>query len=194
MLCARRAQVPATEARFVRRPRGTREEPGGAGSHAFAGVAHFSGGDDVEIVGQVIVRRPADVVFDFFADMVRLTEWAPEEFVSVTRDTPDPIGLRSRFAYVMKRARSKSTFEWETFERPTRLVWSGPRVDIGPGWVEMWGEYMFETVEGGTQVHARFRPKLGGAIRILAPVVKIRNTLVLGRQLKRARDLMERQA
>jgi hypothetical protein len=148
----------------------------------------------VEIVGQVIVRRPADVVFNFFADMVRLAEWAPEDFVSVARDTPDPIGLSSRFTYVMKRARAKSTFEWETFERPRRLVWSGQRVDIGPGWVEFWGEYMFETVEGGTQVHARFRPKLGGAIRFLALVVKIRNTLVLGRQLRRARDLMERQA
>lgn len=148
----------------------------------------------MEIVGQVIVRRPADVVFNFFADMVRLPEWAPEDFVSVARDTPDPIGLSSRFTYVMKRARAKSTFEWETFERPRRLVWSGPRVDIGPGWVEFWGEYMFETVDGGTQVTARFRPKLGGATRFLAPVIKIRNTLVLGRQLRRARDLIERQA
>ena len=148
----------------------------------------------MEIVGRVIVRRPADVVFNFFADMVRLPEWAREDFVSVARDTPDAIGLSSRFTYVMKQARAKSTFEWETFERPRRLVWSGPRTAVGPGWVEFSGEYVFETVEGGTQVRARFRPKLGGAIRSLAPVVKIRNTLVLGRQLRRARDLMERQA
>jgi hypothetical protein len=148
----------------------------------------------VEIEGQVVVRRPVDVVFDLFADMVRLPEYAPEDFVSVTRDTPDPIGLSSRFTCVMKRARAKSTFEWETFERPMRLVWSGPRVDIGPGWVEFWGEYIFGTVEGGTQVHARFRPTLGGANRFLVPVIKIRNTLVLGRQLRRARDLIERQA
>ncbi len=148
----------------------------------------------MEIVGQVIVRRPADVVFNFFADMVRLPEWAPEDFVSVARDTPDPIGLSSRFTFVMKWPRVTSTFEWETFERPKRLVWSGSRVDIGPGWVEFWGEYMFDTVEGGTHVHARFRPKPGGAILFLAPVVKIRNTLVLGRQLRRARDLIERHA
>ena len=148
----------------------------------------------MKIVGQVVVRRPVDVVFDFFADMVRLPEYAPEDFVSVTRDTPDPIGLSSRFTYVMKRARARSTFDWETFERPRRLVWSGPRVAIGPGWVEFWGEYMFETVEGGTQVRARFRPTLGGANRFLAPAIKIRNTLVLGRQLRRARDLIERQA
>jgi len=145
----------------------------------------------VKIVGHVIVRRPVDVVFDFFADMTRLPEVAPEDFVSVARDTPDPIGPLSRFTYVMKRARAKSTYQWETFERPRRLVWSGPRADIGPGWVEFWGEYMFEPVEGGTQVTARFRPKLGGANRFLAPVIRIRNTLVLGRQLRRARDLME---
>ena len=148
----------------------------------------------MEIAGQVIVRRPVDVVFDFFADMARVPEYAGEDFVSVVRDTPDPIGLSSRFTFVMKRARAKATFVWETFERPSRLVWSGPRTDIGPGWVEFWGEYMFETVEGGTQVHARFRPKFGGANRIFAPVIKIRNTLVLGRQLRRAGDLMERQA
>jgi len=148
----------------------------------------------VEIAGHVMVRCPVDVVFDFFADMARLPEVAPEDFVSVARDTPDPIGPSSRFTFVMKRARAKSTYEWETFERPRRLVWSGPRVDIGPGWVEFWGEYMFDTVEGGTQVHARFRPKLGGANRFFAPFIKLRNTLVLGRQLRRARDLMERHA
>ena len=148
----------------------------------------------MEIVGHVVVRRPVDVVFDFFADMARLPEVAPEDFVSVARDTPDPIGPLSRFTYVMKRARATSTYAWETFERPRRLVWSGPRVDIGPGWVEFWGEYRFETVEGGTLVRARFRPTLGGANRFLAPVIKIRNTLVLGRQLRRARDLMERHA
>ena len=87
----------------------------------------------MEIVGQVIVRRPADVVFDFFADMVRLPDFAPEDFVSVTRDTPDPIGLSSRFTYVMKRARAKSTFQWETFERPRRLVWSAGRDWTGLG-------------------------------------------------------------
>ena len=148
----------------------------------------------MEVLGQVIVRRPTDVVFNFFADMVRLPEVAPEDFVSVARDTPDPIGLSSRFTYVMTRARATSTHEWEAFDRPRRLVWSGPRAHIGPGWVEFWGEYMFETVEGGTQVVARFRPRLGGANRFFAPVIKIRNTLVLGRQLRRARDLIERQA
>jgi hypothetical protein len=146
------------------------------------------------IVGRVMVRRPADVVFDFFSDMARLPEYAPEDFISVARDTPDPIGPSSRFTFLMRRARAKSTYVWETFERPRRLVWSGPRTDIGPGWVEFWGEYTFETVEGGTQVYARFRPKLGGANRFLAPAIKVRNTLVLGRQLRRARDLMERQA
>ena len=147
----------------------------------------------MQIVGDVMVRRPADVVFDFFADMARLPDIAPEDFVSVARDTPGPIGPSSRFTYLMKRARAKSTYVWETFERPTRLVWSGPRVGIGPGWVEFWGEYLFETVEGGTKVHARFRPRLGGANRFFAPVIKVRNTLVLARQLGRARDLMERQ-
>jgi len=148
----------------------------------------------VKIVGHVFVRRPVDVVFDFFADMARMAEVAPEDFVSVVRDTPDPIGPSSRFTYKMKRARAKSTYAWETFERPRRLVWSGPRTDVGPGWVEFWGEYVFEAVEGGTRILARFRPKLGGANRFLAPMIKLRNTLVLGRQLRRARDLIERHA
>ena len=148
----------------------------------------------MKITGQVTVRRPAEVVFDFFADMARLPEIAPEDFVSVSRDTPAPIGLSSRFTFLMKRAHAKSTYQWDAFERPRRLVWSGPRTKIGPGWVEFWGEYVFEAVEGGTRILARFRPKLGGANRFLAPMIKLRNTLVLGRQLRRARDLMERQA
>jgi len=146
----------------------------------------------MEISGQVMVNRPASLVFDFFADMTRLPEYAPEDFVSVARETPDPIGVSSRFSYVAKWARASSSFEWETFERPTRLVWSGPRVNMGPGWLEMRGEYLFETAAGGTRVQARFTPRLGGLIRCLAPMVKIRNTLVLSRQLKRVRDLIER--
>jgi hypothetical protein len=88
---------------------------------------------------EIAIARPLEEVFDFFADMSRVAEWAPEDFVSVERVDEGAIGAGTTFRYVTNGASAKSTFAWTTFRRPSELAFSGPRVDVGPGWVEALG-------------------------------------------------------
>ena len=138
------------------------------------------------------VARPPEAVFDYFADMTRFAEWATEDFVSVTRDFEGAIGKGSRFAYVTRGAGARSSFSWDTFDRPRELVFSGPRVDVGPGWVEGLGGYRFEPTAAGTRVTAWFEPTLGGFLRLMSPFARMRNSRLLERQLARAKAILER--
>jgi uncharacterized protein YndB with AHSA1/START domain len=140
------------------------------------------------------VRRPPEAVFDYFADMRHIPEWAAEDFVSVTRVNDGPIGRGTRFAYVTRGARAASWFAWDTFERPCELVFSGPRVNVGPGWVEGLGGYRFEPTADGTRASVWLQPTLGGLLALMSPVARMRNVRVLTHQLARVKDILERQA
>lgn len=140
---------------------------------------------------EVLIERPVNVVFDFFADMTHTAEWAPEDFVSVTRSDKGPIGRGSRFAFVTNGAQARSEFTWEIFDRPKELRFHGPRLDVGPGWVEGTGGYLFENRGNRTAVRAWFEPKLGGLLSLMSPFARMRNVRLLPRQLARAKALIE---
>ena len=140
---------------------------------------------------EILIARPIDVVFDFFADMTHIPEWAPEDFVDATRTGSGPIGKGTRFSFTTKGARAKSEFLWDVFKRPTELEFYGPRLDVGPGWVEGRGGYSFKARGKGTLARAWFEPKLGGILALMSPFARMRNVRLLGRQLERAKSLIE---
>jgi len=140
------------------------------------------------------ITRPPHAVFEFFADMTQLPRWAPEDFVSVERierDDDGEVGLGTKFELVTKGASARATFAWDRFDPATRLEFSGPRLDVGPGWVEGKGGYRFEATEHGTRVSAWFEPTLGGFLRLMSPFARMRNVRLLGKQLARAKQLLE---
>jgi uncharacterized protein YndB with AHSA1/START domain len=143
------------------------------------------------IQAEILIARPVEVVFDHLADMTRLAEWAPEDFVRVSRLAGGPVGQGSRFEYETTGAHAVSWLAWDTFDRPHRLAWSGPRVSIGPGWVEGRGDYLLEADDGQTRLRAGLQPRLGGLIRLLDPVVARRNTRKLRDQLARLKRQIE---
>jgi uncharacterized protein YndB with AHSA1/START domain len=140
------------------------------------------------------VTRPPEAVFDYFADMSHLADWASEDFVSVKREGDGPNGKATRFAYVTRGARAESWFAWDVFERPRELVFSGPRVNVGPGWVEGLGGYRFDGTTSGTHVSIWLQPTLGGLLALMSPFARMRNIRVLQRQLLRVKDILERAA
>jgi Polyketide cyclase / dehydrase and lipid transport len=142
--------------------------------------------------GEVVVACPPEVAFDYFADMAHMTEWAPEDFVSVRREGEGAIAQGTRFAYVTKGARAESYFAWDKLDRPKELVFSGPRVDVGPGWVEGLGGYTFASAPGGTLLRIWLEPTLGGLLALVSPFARMRNIRVLGHQLARAKELLAR--
>lgn len=139
----------------------------------------------------VHINSPQEDVFDFFADMTRLPEWAAEDFISVTHEGNARIGKGSRFKFVTRGAKAQSTFIWESFERPRDLVFYGPRLDVGMGWVEGRGGYTFARAGGGTDATAWYQPRFGGLLRLMAPFARLRNARLLPAQLARAKALIE---
>jgi hypothetical protein len=126
--------------------------------------------------------------------MSHLADWASEDFVSVKREGDGPISKGSRFAYVTRGARAESWFTWDVFERPSELAFSGPRVNVGPGWVEGLGGYRFDPTAIGTGASIWLEPKLGGFLALMSPFARMRNIRVLKRQLLRVKDILERTA
>jgi hypothetical protein len=139
----------------------------------------------------IVIDRPIDVVFDYFADMTHVAEWATEDFISVARDDGGPIRLGSRFSYVTRGAKAKSVFMWDVFDRPHELEFSGPRLRIGPGWVQGHGGYIFTSDSRATTVTAWLQPQLGGLLALMSPFARMRNVRVLVTQLARAKSLLE---
>ncbi|HTE46229.1 MAG TPA: SRPBCC family protein [Gemmatimonadaceae bacterium] len=140
---------------------------------------------------EIFIGRSRDVVFDYFADMNNITAWAPEEFVSVSRVSDGPIALGSRFEFVTKGAGVRPVFTWDTFDSPVSLTFSGPRLNVGPGWIRGTGGYAFRDAPGGTVVTAWFKPTLGGLLALMSPFARMRNVRLLGKQLARAKALIE---
>jgi hypothetical protein len=139
----------------------------------------------------VLVNRSLPVVFDFFADMTHIARWAPEDFISVTRLDEGPIELGSQFAFVTRGAQARSVFTWELFEPPRVLRFHGPRLNVGPGWVEGSGGYTFVESDGGTLVTAWYKPTLGGVLALMSPIARMRNVKLLRTQLARAKSMIE---
>jgi hypothetical protein len=137
------------------------------------------------------MARAPEQVFDFFADMSLMAEWAKEDFVAVQREGDGPIGKGTRFTYETNGANAKSVFAWDTFDKPRALTFSGPRVDVGPGWVEGLGGYLLAAKDGGTLVRAWYEPKLGGLLALMSPFARMRNIRMLGKQLAKAKAMIE---
>jgi uncharacterized protein YndB with AHSA1/START domain len=98
----------------------------------------------------MVIDRPIEGVFAFFADMTRLPDWAPEDFIDVTSEGSGSIGAGFRFVFETIGAHVKSSFGWDVYEPPRRLAWSGTKLNVGPGWVEGHGDYAFEPHSHGT--------------------------------------------
>ena len=140
---------------------------------------------------EIAIAGPVQEVFDFFADMTRMAEWAPEDFIQVDRLDTGPVTKGSRFEFITRGAKARSVFTWVAFDPGRELEFYGPRLDVGPGWVEGRGGYRFNRRGSDTVVTAWFEPTLGGFLRLMSPFARMRNKRLLPHQLARAKQLIE---
>ena len=70
-------------------------------------------------------------------------------------------------------------------------MFSGPRLNVGPGWVEGLGGYRFEPTADGTRIGIWLQPTLGGFLALMSPFARMRNIRVLERQLARVKGILE---
>ncbi len=119
------------------------------------------------IEGEIVIDRPAEVVFDFVADERNEPRFNPR-MTRVEQISPGPIGLGTRFrAAATSMGRSvEMVIEFTAFERPLRLssATSTSSMDI---------QYTltFEPAPGGTRMGWSGDLEARGILKLLTPLI-----------------------
>ena len=119
-----------------------------------------------QIRGEVLIRRPVDVVFEFVADMRNEPIYNPNMLVS-EKVTEAPIGVGSRFRATGRSGRRQveMQIEYTAFDRPN-LIASTTRMAAA----DFSGNLTFTTTPVGTLLRWSWQVLPKGAMRILTPV------------------------
>jgi uncharacterized protein YndB with AHSA1/START domain len=122
----------------------------------------------VDVVTSVEVDRPRTDVAEFATDPDNVTRWYAN-ITSVEWETPPPLRLGSRVAFVAQFLGRRLAYTYEVVELVPgqRLVM---RIDQGPFPMETTYSWA-ETVSGGTRMTLRNRGEPSGFSRIAAPVL-----------------------
>ena len=120
-----------------------------------------------KITGEITIRRPVEVVFDYVADQTNEPEYNPN-MVRAEKDTAGPIGKGTRFRSAVRSAGriAEMVIETTAYDRP-RLLASTTTMD------QMDIDYTltFDPVAEGTLMRwsGDVRPK--GGLRLMGPLV-----------------------
>ena len=115
-----------------------------------------------------LVDRPPEAVFDYMTDPANLASWQTSK-TSVEQLTDGPPQLGTRVRERTKppgRKEFEQVVEFTEFDRPRRF-----RVHIVEGPFPVDGTWSLEPSDGGTRVQFVAEGPLGGAMRLLRPVV-----------------------
>ncbi len=121
------------------------------------------------VQGEIVIRRPPEVVFDFVADE-RNEPRFNSRMTACELVSGEPIGAGSRFRATVTSARRSvpMTVEFTGYDRPRRLASHStlPGTDVD-------GELLFEPAGAATRMSWSWQLRLHGPARLLAPVASI---------------------
>lgn len=119
------------------------------------------------ITGEITIRRPVDVVFDYVADQTNEPAYNPA-MVRAEKDTDGPVGTGTRFRSAVRSAGRvvEMVIETTAYDRPTLLASTTTMEQMDIDYT-----LTFERVDEGTRMRwsGDVRPK--GALRLLGPLV-----------------------
>ena len=114
---------------------------------------------------EIVIDRPADEVFAYWADLERAPEWAAP-VIERRKLTEGPVGVGSRFHAVDKYPLRRVEFDMEiTALEPGRLMaatWFKP---MEGGW-----EARFSESDGSTRLTLQAEVRPAGLLRLLSPI------------------------
>lgn len=143
----------------------------------------------VDVTTEIEIDRPRDDVVRYAADPDNATAWY-QNIEAVEWQTPKPIGVGSRIAFVAKFLGRRLAYTYEVVEMvpAERLVM---RTDEGPFAMET--TYTFEdTPSGGTRMTLRNRGEPSGSFRgPAAPLMAAAMRLANRKDLRRLKKQLE---
>jgi polyketide cyclase/dehydrase/lipid transport protein len=119
------------------------------------------------VQGDIVINRPIDEVFDFVADERNEPKYNPQMTLA-EMVTPGPIGVGSKFHFVMTGVRAAdSVIELTEFDRPRRL---GSTTHISN--MDINGTLLFEPQGQSTKMKWLWNIEPRGFIKLLGPIVR----------------------
>ena len=121
------------------------------------------------IIGEIVIDRPIEEVFDFVADGCNEPKYNPDMVQSV-KVTTGPIGAGTRFAVThMTAGRSVGmSVEVTEYERPHRLA-----THTSMSWADVQEVLTFDTAGTGTRMRWAWHVRPKGMAISLAPIVSV---------------------
>ena len=116
-----------------------------------------------------LIKRPAEVVFDYLTNPAHLAEWQTSK-TSVEQLTDGAPRLGTRIRERTKGPGGKEfdqIVEFAEFDRPRRV-----RVHVVDGPYPVDGAWTFKPAEGGTRLRFVAEGELSGPMRLLQPLAK----------------------
>jgi uncharacterized protein YndB with AHSA1/START domain len=145
----------------------------------------------IDIAESVEIGRPPEEVFDYLAHAENMPLWMAE-FESVEQVSAGPPAKGTTYQYKMAtRGKAESTFEWSEFDPARKLAWHGERVSTGPGSLEPSGEWVLEEHGGSTRLTMRMKPKTGGLMTLMSPLMARSIRKGAPANMKRLKDALE---
>jgi uncharacterized membrane protein len=143
----------------------------------------------VDVVTEVIINRPRDVVAAFAADPSKAPDWYVN-IKSVEWQTPPPLAIGSRVAFVAQFLGRTLAYTYEIVElRPGRRLVM--RTAEGPFPMET--TYTWESVnDGATHMTLRNRGTPSGFSKVVAPLMAKAMRRANEKDLARLREVLER--
>ncbi len=121
------------------------------------------------IIGEIVIDRPVEEVFDFVADGCNEPTYNPD-MVQAVKVTTGPIGAGTRFALThMTAGRSVGmSVEVTEYDRPHRLA-----THTSMSWADVQEVLTFDTARTGTRMRWAWHVRPKGMAISLAPIVSV---------------------
>ena len=115
-----------------------------------------------QVVGEIVINRPVEQVFDFVADERNEPQFNPK-VRTVEKVTPGPVGEGTRFRAQVKARRrtAEMSVELTAYDRPRRLMSN----------MEIEGTLTFDPVPEGTRMRWSWDLAPRGTLRLATPVI-----------------------
>jgi hypothetical protein len=145
---------------------------------------------NVDVITEVVIRRPRDEVAVFASDPSNATAWY-RNITSAALRTPPPLAVGSRIDFEARFLGRSLTYTYEVteLEPGRRLV---QRTSDGPFAMET--TYTWDDVPGGTRMTLRNRGEPSGFASVTAPAMAAAMRRANRMDLRRLKELLERRS
>lgn len=141
---------------------------------------------------ETVIGRDPETVFGYVASLEHATEWRPEDFEQVVKESPGPTALGSRYRYRTHRTRTHGEWIVDAILRPHWLRCTSPPTGVGR-LGRVWGSEQYALIPQGdhTRLSVTLDVHFSGPIKLIEPLLAARMERRLEGQLKRLKDRVE---